>query len=193
MPAIAEVKMLPASKIDSFIFFLLSVKFLLSDLFLSLPLAAFFSPCRYPRHSPLSVITRLDRVIPLSPPILRMPRSSRSMTGRNDNYSTFPFLSSLPDIFSLPAIIPDIHLSLSLFPTFSSLSVITRLDRVISLPSPILRMPLSSRSMTGWNDNYSTFPFLPSYPTFLSSTSSLSPCRYSRHSPLFLSLPDLIG
>ena len=96
--------MLPASKIDSFIFFLLSVKFLLSDLFLSLPLAAFFfcrnyqlslsyrhyltftSPCRYPRHSPLSVITRLDRVISLpSPPILRMPRSGRSMTGWNGN------------------------------------------------------------------------------------------------------------
>jgi len=46
LPTIAEVKMLPASKIDSFIFFLLSVKFLLSDLFLSLPLAAFFF-CRY--------------------------------------------------------------------------------------------------------------------------------------------------
>ena len=39
--------MLPASKIDSFIFFLLSVKFLLSDLFLSLPLAAFFFCCHY--------------------------------------------------------------------------------------------------------------------------------------------------
>ena len=34
----------------------------------------------YPRHPPLSVITRLDRVISLPlPPIFRMPRSSRSI------------------------------------------------------------------------------------------------------------------
>ena len=46
----------------------------------------FSSPCRYPRHSLLSVITRLGRVIPLpSSPIFRMPRSNRSMTGWNDN------------------------------------------------------------------------------------------------------------
>ena len=145
--------MLPASKIDSFIFFLLSVKFLLSDFFLSLPLAAFFF-CRY---------------------------YQLSLSYRH-------YLTS--------------SLSLPLSPTFSSFSAITRLDRVIPLSLPILRMPRSSRSMTGWNDNYSTFPFLPSYPTFLSSTSSLflplspassSPCRYPRRSPLFLSLPDLIG
>ena len=160
--------MLPASKIDSFIFFLLSVKFLLSDLFLSLPLAAFFSPCRYPRHSPLLVITRLDRVIPLPSPILRMPRSSRSMTGRNDNYSTFPFLSSLPDIFSL--------------------SVITRLDRVIPLlSSPILRMPRSSRSMTGRNDDYSTFLLFLPLPDIFSLPAVIPDILFS------LSLPDLIG
>ena len=94
-----------------------------------------------PTFSSLSVITRLDRVIPLSsPPILRMLRSSRSMTGRNDNYSTFLLFLPLPDIFSLPAVIPR----------RSPLLVITRLDRVIPLlPSqPILRMPRASRSMT---------------------------------------------
>ena len=133
--------------------------------------------CHYPRRSLLFVITRLDRVIPLPPPILRMPRSSRSMTGWNDNYSTFPSLSSFSDIF----------LSLSLFPTFSSLSVITRLDRVISLPSPILRMPLSSQSMTGWNDNYSTFPFLSSLPDIFLSLPLSPDILFS------LSLPDLIG
>ena len=168
--------MLPASKIDSFIFFLLSVKFLLSDLFLSLPLAAFFSPCRYPRHSPLLVITRLDRVIPLPSPILRMPRSSRSMTGRNDNYSTFPFLSSYPTCFS--------H---CLYPRHALLSVITRLDRVIPLPLPILRMPRASRSMTGWNDNDSTFLLFLPLPDFL------LPLSLSSGILLFLSLPDLIG
>ena len=50
--------------------------------------------CHYPRRSLLSVITRLDRVIPLPSQILRMPRSSRSMTGRNDNLcSARPFRS----------------------------------------------------------------------------------------------------
>ena len=49
-------------------------------------------------------------------------------------------------------------------------AVITRLDRVISLPlPPIFRMPRSSRSMTGWSDNYSTFLlFLPLFLTFFS-------------------------
>ncbi len=52
----------------------------------------------------------------------------------------------------------------------TSLSVITRLDRVISLPLlPIFRMPRSSRSMTGWSDNYSTFLlFLPLFLIFFS-------------------------
>ena len=68
-----------------------------------------------PTFSSLSVITRLDRVIPLSsPPILRMLRSSRSMTGRNDNYSTFLLFLPLPDISSLTAFIPGMLFSLSL-------------------------------------------------------------------------------
>ena len=80
----------------------------------------------------------------------------------------------------------------------TSLSVITRLDRVISLPLlPIFRMPRSSRSMTGWSDNYSTFLlFLPlfliffsfgHYPNIIFSL-PLSPTSSSQ-----LSLPDLIG
>ena len=124
----------------------------------------FSSPCHYPRHSPLLVITRLDRVIPLpSSPILRMPRSSRSMTGRNDNYSTFLLFLPLPDIFSLPAVIPR----------RSPLLVITRLDRVIPLlPSqPISRMSRSSRSLTRWNNNY---PLSLSSCHYLTSSLSLS-------------------
>ena len=132
------------------------------------------SSCHYPRHSLLSVITRLDRVIPLlPPPILRMPRSSRSMTGWNDNYSTSLFLIVISRRSPLSAIIPR----------HSLLSVITRLDRVIPLRlPPIPRMPRSSRSMTGWNDNYqlplsyrhflTSSLFLPLSPTFT------SPCHY---------------
>ena len=131
--------------------------YLTSSLFLPLS-PTFSSLCHYPRRSPLLVITRLDRVISSpSPPIPKMLRSSRSMTGWNGNYSTFPFLSSYPTCFS--------H---CLYPRHALLSAITRLDRVIPLSLPILRMPRSSRSMTGWNDNYSTFPFLSSFPDIFS-------------------------
>ena len=137
--------MLPASKIDSFIFFLLSVKFLLSDLFLSLPLAA----CFFCRHYQLSLSYR------------HFLTSSSSC-----HYLISSFLCHYLR-----------HFPLSVITRHSPLSVITRLDRVIPLPSPILRMPRSSRSMTGWNNNYSTFPFLSSYPTFLSPAFS-SFCHY---------------
>ncbi len=88
-----------------------------------------FSPLSLPRLSlPYhcrhlsAVITRLDRVISLPlPPIFRMPRSSRSMTGWSDNYSTFLLFLPLFLIFFSFGHYPNIIFSLPLSPTFSSL------------------------------------------------------------------------
>ena len=95
------------------------------------------------------------------------------------------FFMSLPDLngqsvsFPQPSTLSPVPLNVIVLPFSplslpSPLSVITRLDRVISLPLlPIFRMPRSSRSMTGWSDNYSTFLlFLPLSPT------SSSLCHY---------------
>ena len=91
------------------------------------------------------------------------------------------FFMSLPDLngqsvsFPQPSTLSPVPLNIIVLPFSplslpSPLSVITRLDRVISLPlPPIFRMPRSSRSMTGWSDNYSTFLlFLPLFLTFFS-------------------------
>ena len=88
-----------------------------------------FSPLSLPRLSlPYhcrhlsAVITRLDRVISLPlPPIFRMPRSSRSMTGWSDNYSTFLLFLPLFLIFFSFGHYPNIIFSLPLSPTFSCL------------------------------------------------------------------------
>ena len=79
----------------------------------------FFS-CHCPHLS--AVITRLDWVIssPL-PPIFWMPRSSRSMTGWSDNYSTFLLFLPLFLIFFSFGHYPNIIFSLPLSPTSSSL------------------------------------------------------------------------
>ena len=107
--------------------------------------------------------------------------------------SGFSCLCHLPDFFFIYVIV-RFFLFVSLP---APLNVIARLDRAIPLPPlSFRRMPRSSRSMTGWNNNiisrrtpqhhFLTFSSLCHCSTFSSTSHCLT-------SFLFMSLPDLIG